>query len=111
MADLSIVRFRYTPDTTIGRLFTGEDFLCYTLEDTVRAWGIKVPGSTAIPTGVKYNVKLTMSKKFKRELPIIYTEPNGYEIKHGGIGFKGVRFHAGNSNRDSWGCVLVEHRS
>lgn len=106
MADLTLVRFRYSKDTTIGKLLIGEDFLCYTLEDTCRAWGIKIPKETAIGTG-KYMVNLTMSAKFKRELPIIYTEANGYEIKSGGIGFKGVRMHRGSNHLHTWGCPLL----
>lgn len=96
----------YSKNATIGRLMIDDVFFCFTLEDTCRAWGIKVGQHTAIPTG-KYKVKITYSNKFRRELPIIYTEPNGYEIDHAGVNFKGVRFHGGNTAEDTWGCPLV----
>ena len=81
-------------------------FFSFTLEDTCRCWGVKVAGHTAIPSG-KYKVTLTHSNKFNRLLPIIFTEPNGYEISHAGVIFKGVRFHGGNTADDTWGCPLV----
>lgn len=100
-------RYLYTARTTIGRLClpnTVEPF-CYTLEDTVRAFGIKVPTETAIPEGI-YKIKLTMSTRFKRLMTIIHTESN-LKIKAGGVGFKGVRFHGGNTHLDTEGCPLV----
>ena len=106
---IPICRYLYTARTTIGRLNLpaqdGGTMFCYTLEDTVRAYGIKVPGETAIPEGI-YKIKLTKSKKFKRLMTIIYTEDN-LKIKAGGIGFEGVRFHGGNTHKDSEGCPLV----
>lgn len=109
---IRIERYLYTARTTIGKLFLpaqddGSSF-CFVLEDTVRANGIKVPGETAIPEGI-YKVKVTMSSRFKRFMPILYTESNEYEIKMGGIGYKGVRFHGGNTHLDSAGCPLVAY--
>ena len=104
--NILISRLYYTAQATMGELFINGERFCYTLEDTVRAHGIKVPGHTCIPEG-EYYVKLTMSSRFKRELPMIYTEPNEFEIIKGGIGFKGVRIHRGNKHIDTHGCVLV----
>jgi len=39
-----VIRNKYTDDTTIGRWFFPDEDYCYTLEDTVRAEGIKVKG-------------------------------------------------------------------
>ncbi len=107
---IPIGRYLYTTRTTIGRLNLpvqdGGQVFCHTLEDTVRAYGIKVPGETALPEGI-YKVVISMSTRFKRLMPMLYTEPNKYEIKAGGIGFKGVRFHGGNTHKDSEGCPLV----
>lgn len=55
----------------------------------------KVSANTAIPTG-RYEVGLTFSPKFKRDLPIIKN------VK----GFEGIRIHAGNDTGDTEGCLL-----
>lgn len=101
-------RYLYTVRTTIGKLFlpkTSEPF-CFTLEDTVRAFGIKVPKETAIPEGL-YKVDISMSTRFERLMPMLYTESNKYEIKSGGISFKGIRLHGGNTHLNTEGCPLV----
>lgn len=107
---IPIDRYLYTSRTTISRLSLpsqdGGGAFCLVLEDTVRAYGIKVPGETAIPEGI-YKVDISMSRRFKRLMPMLYTESNKYEIKAGGIGFKGVRFHGGNTHKDTEGCPLV----
>lgn len=56
---------------------------------------VKVKGATAIPRGV-YEIKVTYSPRFKRNLPILL------ETK----GFVGVRIHGGNSAEDTEGCLL-----
>lgn len=91
-------------DRTIGRLYDGEEWLCYTCEDVVRKddpstpedEGKKVWGKTAIPTGV-YDVTLTYSPKFKAILPELHKVPN----------FTGIRIHKGNTEDDTHGCILV----
>lgn len=97
---------------TLGTLYkvdltsiTGDfavNIICRTLEDVVRkvpgqpvsAW--KVPGQTAIPSG-RYRVEVTYSPKFKRWLPVLHDVP----------GFTGIRIHAGNTAKDTEGCILV----
>lgn len=92
---------------TIGELHINGEFFCHTLEDIVRPAGeAKVPGETAIPAG-QYQVELTVSGAAVRgrlwtpnhdfKLPQILNVP----------GFEGVRIHAGNTDRDTEGCVLV----
>lgn len=92
---LTVRRLELTGQSTIGRLAVdGVDF-CWTLEDVVRT-GPKVYGQTAIPAGT-YDVRLTMSNRFKRVLPLLLNVP----------GFEGVRIHPGNTAADTDGCILV----
>lgn len=80
----------------IGDLFIDSVFFCHTLEDEKRKDGLKVYGETAIPAGI-YNVKLTMSNRFKRLMPLLL------DVE----GFKGIRIHGGNTSKDTHGCPLV----
>jgi len=85
-----------TKNSTPGKLFIDGTFECYTLEDIVRARGVKVYGQTAIPAGT-YQVFLTQSLRFKRVLPLLLNVP----------GFEGIRIHPGNKAEDTDGCILV----
>ena len=90
---------------TIGELLIDGEFFCYTLEDEVRADGVKVHGKTAIPIG-EYSVEVTYSPRFKRDMPLIFNTPQK-TIEKDGVTFSGVRFHGGNDAEDSHGCPLV----
>lgn len=91
---------------TIGRMSLNNEYFCDTLEDTDRGLkntmsvdeilSKKRKGITAIPTG-KYDVILTFSPRFKRVLPLLLS------VK----GYEGVRVHAGNTNKDTEGCLLI----
>lgn len=85
---LVLVRDSYTETAILGRLFLGATCICFTLENRAKA----------IPCGV-YNVANSRSPKFKRELPLLY----GYKVAES----RGIRIHAGNTSKDSAGCVLV----
>ena len=56
---------------------------------------IKIKGNTCIPYGT-YNVTITYSPRFKRNLPLINN------VK----GFDGIRIHSGNKPQDTEGCLL-----
>lgn len=79
---------------TIGKLYIDGQYFCDTLEDVVRK--VKIAGQTAIPAGA-YKVKKTYSPRFKTTLPEILNVPN----------FSGVRIHAGNTAKDTEGCLLL----
>lgn len=90
---------------TIGKMYIDGEYFCDTLEDRVRDLNkngkfdngeVKVAGETAIPYG-RYQVVVTMSPKFKRELPRLLNVPN----------FDGILIHRGNTDKDSAGCLLL----
>jgi len=91
-----IIKLKREPsnaECTFGVLTTSCGFKCHTLEDIVRP--TKIKGQTAIPAG-KYQVVVTMSPRFKRELPLLLAVP----------GFEGIRIHPGNYATDTEGCIL-----
>jgi GH24 family phage-related lysozyme (muramidase) len=91
---INVIRKEYTPKSTIGELYVDGKFECYALEDRIRA--LKVPGTTAIPSG-NFEVVVTWSNRFKRPLPLLMNVPN----------YEGVRIHTGNKDEDTEGCLLV----
>ena len=100
--NLILKRFEFGTTYTISKLYNGEEYLCYVLEDKVREvagkpvkeW--KVANETAIPKGT-YKVIVDMSTRFKREMQHILDVP----------GFEGVRIHSGNSSKDTEGCLIL----
>lgn len=101
---------------TIGKLYIDGEYICDTLEDKDRGLRqdmsleeineIKVYGETAIPTGTYVIDMNNYSSKFGKKsfyvelcggkLPLLVDVP----------GFNGIRIHAGNTNKDTLGCIL-----
>lgn len=104
--NLTLIREEYTTESTIGRLLVDGLFLCYTLEDVVRAEGVKIYGETAIPAG-EYSLTMRYSPRFKKLLPLIYNMPDNSIQDGRGIRFDYVMFHWGNEAKDSHGCPLL----
>lgn len=107
---LQTSRINYYPRTTVGELFVEGEYFGYTLEDTVRPYGIKVYGETAIPENMGsngYQLGIHKSNRFKREVLIIYTESDGVTLDNGGISFKYTYFHGMNTHEDTLGCVGI----
>ena len=103
--EITLIRFAYRSDYTIGKMYVNDAYFCDTLEDTNRDLNkngrfdngeTKVYGRICIPFG-HYTVDLTMSAHFKRVLPILVGVPD----------FAGVRIHRGNEPSDTLGCILV----
>ena len=79
---------------TIGSLYREGVFMCHTLEDKVRP--TKIPKITAIPYGT-YQIIFNFSNKFQQYMPLLLEVPN----------YEGIRIHAGNTEVDTEGCILV----
>ena len=116
--ELTLKRIALRSEYTIGKLYVNGEYVCDTIEDTVRdldkdgkfANGeVKIPGKTAIPYG-RYEVtmkvrspkysnftKYSWAKKYDGYLPRLL---NVYQ-------FDGVLMHVGNSALDSEGCIIV----
>lgn len=94
--NLTLRRKWLSAASTVGELFVDGVWECFVLEDRYRpAPEAKVKGATCIPLG-RYEVVITESPKFKRELPLLLKVP----------GFEGVRIHPGNTPADTEGCLL-----
>lgn len=98
---IELERLQLDPDVTLGAISVDGNFFSWCCEDAVREvagkpvadW--KVPGKTAIPRGT-YKVQISLSARFKRDLPQLLDVP----------GFLGIRIHPGNFSTDTEGCLL-----
>lgn len=101
---LRLIRTKLYENSTIGRLYAEEHFICWTIEDKDRGLhhdmplaeieAIKVKHKTAIPYGT-YEIKMTMSERFKKIMPILVDVP----------GFTGIRIHSANRASELSGCI------
>lgn len=103
--EITVKRIYLGPTYTIGNMYIDGNYVCDTLEDTVRdlnkngkfdAGEYKVYGETAIPYG-RYEVRWTFSSRFKKYMPELINVPN----------FSGIRIHSGNTAKDTLGCILL----
>ena len=98
--ELRLDRYDKQSQRTLGKLYVDGLLTCLTLEDTVRAPGVKIAGQTAIPYG-RYRVTMTFSPKFLVLLPLVNDVP----------GFDGIRIHPGNTEENTEGCILVGQKT
>ena len=120
--ELVLTRIAKRRNYTIGRLaiikeeneeyrtYTHEEYFCDTLEPIVLELKTNVSKDAvlrspakaqslkpfAIPEG-RYAVVISYSQKFREWLPILLGVP----------AFSGIRIHAGNTAKDTQGCILV----
>jgi hypothetical protein len=84
---------------TIGHLYKSTDhYITDTLEDRWRDLN-KVPkvyGQTAIPEG-RYRIIMTWWAKHNKYVPMLLNVPR----------FEGILIHAGTTDKDTEGCILV----
>jgi len=99
---IQIRRYIYNTDVRniIGDMFIDGKFICHTLEDEIRAQGVKVKHETCIDAGI-YPVVVDRSKRFRRLMPRLIGVPR----------FSGIRIHGGNDEDDTSGCPLVCYNS
>lgn len=105
MNKFTLQRLYYRDKYTIGKLYFRGEYICDTLEppsakltskDTVKKIKVaKSKGLRAIPSG-QYRIVHTYSPRFKKRLPLLLNVP----------GFQGIRIHAGNTAKDTQGCIL-----
>lgn len=84
----TLVRIKRTEKAILGSLYLNGAFICYTLENAVKA----------ISAGF-YSIENSKSPKFGRELPLLFSDKVPSR--------RGVRIHAGNTYQNSAACVLV----
>lgn len=96
---------------TAGKWFIEDIELFYTLEDKLRGYGEKIPGQTCYPATYEkpYNITVSFSNRFKKEMPIIYTENDKQTLISNGVKFIGVRCHGGTDIKDTDGCTLCAY--
>ena len=103
---LTLGRFDFRENSTIGHLYINKGYFCDICEDKDRGLDSKMPkeqlekmkikGVTAIPYGT-YEIVITWSPRFKRMLPLLKEVPV----------YEGVRIHTGNKHQDTDGCLLT----
>ena len=103
--ELRLFRYSSGKESTLGFLYSGDEFLCYTLEDEARF--VKVAGKTRLYAG-RYRLELRtvggLHERYKKRFPKIH---KGMLHLLYTPGFKWCCFHCGNTDDNTEGCPLV----
>jgi hypothetical protein len=112
---LHLLRYRFGPDATLGRLSVGPVHFGWVCEDEDRGLearmtdeqiaAIKVRDETAIPIGV-YRVSSTYSPKYAEAMRSYGRTDGKMPLLHNVPGFRGIRIHSGNDESHTSGCLL-----
>ena len=103
--DLVLNRFLHGDDSTLGELYIGAEFFCFTCEDEARE--IKVVGETRVPAG-EYEIELrTESSPMNRRYAERFDFHRGMLWLRDVPDFSYVYLHVGNDDDDTHGCPLV----
>jgi hypothetical protein len=94
--EMIVTRKVFTEKSTVGELWIDGQYECETLEDRTRAPGVKVKKETSIPYG-RYRLVIDFSERFQKDMPHILDVPM----------FTGIRVHAGNTEVDTEGCLIL----
>ena len=98
---IRLIRNKAQGNAITGRLVIDGRWFCYTLERK----GVEIPA-------LCYPVKVTMSPKFKRLLPLVCGVPRTEAKRREARGERqGIRFHVGTKPEHSTGCILVPDRA
>ena len=116
---LELKRIARKDKYTIGHLYINGKYFCDTLEDPDRGLASsmsnsqiaikKIKGDTAIPTGL-YKITLNVtSSKYSNFSKYPYAKfCNGKMPRLLNVpGYEGILIHAGNTQKDTEGCILV----
>ena len=106
-------RYLSDEDTTFGKFFVNDEFVCYIVEDQYNAK--KVWGETRIPEGVfeiSYRYEGIFHKRYKTKFAdihkgilCVHNAPDWKIIVDDTV-FQYILIHLGNSDDDTAGCLL-----
>ena len=104
---LKIIRVAAGKNSTLSHLYLDDIFLCFLLEDKIRAE--KIAGKTCIPEGnyrLLLNTTAGMNVRYKQRYPALH---QGMIEIVGIPHFNLVFFHIGNDIGDTTACPLTGH--
>lgn len=108
--ELSLKRRSTFQQATIGTLLLNLVMECFTLEDSIRPPGVKVPKETCIPPN-RYEIVLHLSPHFRRLMPMLrdpgFESGVGRDVNGGVPLFDLIYIHWGNIPKHTDGCILV----
>lgn len=101
---LKLKRFSGADESTLGLIFVGGRFFCYSLEDQ---WNVpKIPGETRIPAG-RYKILLRTDGGMNERYTDRFDFHKGMLWLQDVKDFTFIYIHTGNNDDHSEGCILT----